>query len=908
MTTLLGRAQELAEIQALVSRAQTASGGSLLIRGEAGIGKSALIDAVAQTAEPAGFVVLRTAGAAAEASAPLAALQRLISPCLDRLQELDAPHRQTLEGALSIDDGGRPETFVVALAVLNLFSEAAARDPLLLVVEDAHWLDRETAEVVGFLARRLELEPILLLISTRNEPSSLDDARIDELDLASLDSETAETLLDEHAPELSTTHRGLVLELAQGNPLALIELPRSHLDLHAPRAISLSQRLERAFSERLSDLPPDTRVALLVAAVNDGGDLATTLAASGRLTVRAGSVAVFVPAETAKLVLLASDSISFRHPLVRAAIIAAATEAERRAAHTALAWAHNRDPDRSLWHQAAALSGPNSSVAARLVQAAHRADQRGAPALAAAELVRAAELTADDALRGKRLADAGFLYHQLGSADVAVELYRSALQHRLDEDYRTRVAFALEIHDTATWTGSDRADAIARVAEALVERGNGSAALDILNLYVMRLWWGKPSSKVRDAIVSVTERAAERRDDPLRLIILSHAQPLLLGRAVREEVARYEPDPSDPMTMRSLAFAAHAAFSPDIALRYANAAAEGFRAQGRHGMLLHAVMCRAYTAMNLGRPALALTAADEAERLARDVQWPLWILSAQAVAMNIDAERGDTDRAEALAKELETKLVPTGGPHLGMVQLGRGRGAVAQQRYEDGYFHLRRLVDHPDGSSHPFIALWGISDLIEASVMTGRHEEARHYLDLLERAAAGSAGTHLLAQLAYARPLLAADEDAATLFHAGLEYDLKPWAGYRARLLLAYGRWLRRQRRAAESRAPLRSARELFDGLGLTSLAETARRELRASGETSQRRIPNLRDQLTPQEFQIAQMAAQGLTNREIGASLYLSPRTIGGHLYRLFPKLNISARSQLRQALGEADGTPWEA
>ena len=908
MTNLLGRAQELAVIQARVSSAGRASGGSLLIRGEAGIGKSALIDAVAQTAAPAGFVVIRTAGAAAEASAPLAALQRLLSPCLDRLHELDPSHRQALEVALSLGDGGRPETFVIALAALNLFSERAARDPLLLVVDDAHWLDRETAEVVGFLARRLELEPILLLISTRNEPSALDGARIDELDLAGLDSDTSQKLLDEHAPDISAMHRGLVLDLAQGNPLALIELPRSRLDLHAPRAISLSLRLERAFSERLSDLPPDTRVALLVAAVNDGGDLPTTLAASERLAASSGSVAVFAPAETAKLVLLAGDSISFRHPLVRAAIIATASEAERRAAHTALAWAHDRDPDRSLWHEAAALSGPDSSVADRLVQAAHRADQRGAPALAAAELVRAAELTADDALRGKRLAHAGFLYHQLGSGEVAVELFRSALKHQLDEDYRTRVAFALEVGDTATWTGSDRASTIARVAEGLVEHGNGSAALDILDMYVMRLWWGKPSSEVRDAIVSVTERAAERRDDPLRLIILSHAQPLLLGRAVLEEVTRYEPDPSDPMTMRSLAFAAHAAFSPDIALRYANAATEGFRNQGRHGMLLHAVMCQAYTAMNLGRLALALTAADEAERLARDVQWPLWILSAQAVVMNIDAERGDNDRAEAIAQELETELAPTGGPHLGMVQLGRGRGAVAQQRYEDGYFHLRRLVDPADGSSHPFIALWGISDLIEACVMTGRREEANQYLDLLERAAAGSAGTHLLAQLAYARPLLAADEDAALVFQAGLEYDLKPWAGYRARLLLAYGRWLRRQRRVAESRAPLRVARELFDGLGLASLAETTRRELRASGETSKRRIPNLRDQLTPQELQIAQMAADGLTNREIGAKLYLSPRTVGGHLYRLFPKLSISARSQLRQALGESDSAAWEA
>jgi DNA-binding CsgD family transcriptional regulator len=269
----------------------------------------------------------------------------------------------------------------------------------------------------------------------------------------------------------------------------------------------------------------------------------------------------------------------------------------------------------------------------------------------------------------------------------------------------------------------------------------------------------------------------------------------------------------------------------------------------------------------------------------------------------VAAERGDAERAEALAAEAESFLLPMGAvPLLSIVQFVRGRGAVAHQRYEEGYFHLRRAFDPTDVGYQPLVGNWGLADLVESAFNTERPEEAAKYLEQLARLARTTDSSFLRAALAYARPLVAPDERAEELYQAALERDLGSWPCYRGRLLLAYGRWLRRRRRVAESRAPLRAAREMFDALGFRGLADAARSELRASGETSRTRGHDSRDQLTPQELQIAQMAAAGLTNREIGSKLYLSHRTVGSHLYRLFPKLGITSRSQLREALGHVD------
>jgi ATP/maltotriose-dependent transcriptional regulator MalT len=315
--------------------------------------------------------------------------------------------------------------------------------------------------------------------------------------------------------------------------------------------------------------------------------------------------------------------------------------------------------------------------------------------------------------------------------------------------------------------------------------------------------------------------------------------------------------------------------------------------------LAQALVSQAWAGMHLAREPLAAAAAGEASRLARETNQLRWAIAAELAQAAVAAERGDDDAAEAILRPAEAVLLPMGAnPILSLVQFARGRGAVVQQRYSEGLAHLARILDPADPAHHPFVGTWGLADLVEAAMHTGDTATAKTYLRQLESLAAQTAGPQLLAEAAYARPLVAEDEAAEALYQTALEQALTSWPGYRGRMLLWYGAWLRRQRRAAESRAPLRAARDCFDALGFAGLAEHARRELRAAGESSSNRAPEAWDQLTSQELQIARMAADGMSNREIAQQLYISHRTVGAHLHRIFPKLGITSRSQLHAAI----------
>jgi ATP/maltotriose-dependent transcriptional regulator MalT len=315
---------------------------------------------------------------------------------------------------------------------------------------------------------------------------------------------------------------------------------------------------------------------------------------------------------------------------------------------------------------------------------------------------------------------------------------------------------------------------------------------------------------------------------------------------------------------------------------------------------------QSWAAIHLAKEALAASAADEAARLARETGQMRWALAADLAKATIAGEHGDLETARALADQAEAELLPLGAqPLLSLVQFSRGRYAVAHQLYSNGFEHLRRILDPSDVAFHPFVGYWALADLIEAAAHADKPDEARQHLEELESVAAQTSAPYLRATVGYARPLLAPDSEAEALYQAALESDLSDWPCYRGRLLLAYGRWLRRQRRVAESRAPLRAARESFDALAFAGLAEIARQELRASGESSHERVPGASDLLSPQELQIAQLAAQGLSNREIGQRLFLSHRTVGAHLYRIFPKVGITSRTQLRDALDLGMASP---
>jgi ATP/maltotriose-dependent transcriptional regulator MalT len=381
------------------------------------------------------------------------------------------------------------------------------------------------------------------------------------------------------------------------------------------------------------------------------------------------------------------------------------------------------------------------------------------------------------------------------------------------------------------------------------------------------------------------------------LAILAYAAPIERGGFVIARLSTVASERGgDAEATRLLGSAAITVGAFELAAGFLAASVAGLRPQGRLSHLARALIQRAWTAIHLGNWNLAVQDLDEGKRLARETSQPRWEAAAQAEQAMLAALRGEPDRAESLAAEAQRTLLPIGASFmLAVVQSARGLAALGAGRHAEAYDHLQRMFDPADPAYHPFVHCWAIADLAEAATHSGHRDAAQALMEDLAIVAEQTPSPWFHTAMRYARPLLADDEQAEALFQAGLSVDMATWPFYRARLQLAYGAWLRRQRRVAESRAPLRAAREGFDALGAIPWGERARQELRASGETSRRRTPEAWDQLTPQELQIAQMAAEGLSNREIGQQLYLSHRTVGFHLSRIFPKLGITSRSELR-------------
>jgi DNA-binding CsgD family transcriptional regulator len=578
-----------------------------------------------------------------------------------------------------------------------------------------------------------------------------------------------------------------------------------------------------------------------------------------------------------------------------------ATLSVRQAAHQALAETCAADPERSVWHRAAELTGPDEEVAADLTAAAERTLRQGEPAWAAAALERAAQLTELASSRGHLLVRAAEIEFEIGRSDLARRHVAEAKALELGQGERTQLTFMLEACDQDSWSSADGLAALAELASEMTT-ANGQALKSLLAV-ALGCWWGNPTQETRDLVVAAVERLPVAEDDPARLAVLAWADPVKQGAYVIDRLSQLTPDATgDPVALHLVGAAASAVWAFDLALGFLTSAVDGLRVQGRFGLLAQALVSQSWAAIHLAKETLALSAADEAARLARETGQARWALAADLAIAVLAGERGDSEVAVALADRAEKELLPI-GPHamLSLVQFARGRDAIAHQRYSIGFDHLRRILDPRDIAYHPFVGAWALADLVEAAACSGNIDKARLYLEQLESLAAATSGPFLRATLSYARPLLSPDDKAEELYQAALSADLSDWPCYRGRLLLNYGRWLRHQRRGADSRAPLRAAWENLDALAFGGLAEAARQELRASGETSMPRTPDARDHLTPQELHIAQLAAKGLSNREIGRRLYLSHRTIGSHLYRLFPKLGISSRSELAGVLPTA-------
>jgi DNA-binding CsgD family transcriptional regulator len=903
---LYGREHELRVVADLVGGLAEGAGGMLVVCGEAGIGKSALLAAAASLAADSGVRVLSATGIQAEARLPFAGLHQLLRPVLPLAERLPPLQRAGLLSAFGMADAEPAGQFLIGLAALELISEAASATPVLLVVDDAQWLDEPSCAVLGFVAHRLAAEPAALLVAVRDGLASpFGDAGLPELRLAGLTEPAATALLDTRAPGLDLTLQHRLLAEAAGNPLALVELPKAvRPGLPAsrrlrPPLLPLTARLERAFAAQESGLPAATRAVLLAAAADDGGALPEVLATASALTGTTVTADALRPAIAAGLAEIDETGLRFRHPLMRSAIYQTASVSQRRAAHAALAGLLDRHPDRRAWHRAAAVLGPDEQVAADLEAAADRAERRGAVVVAVDAFRRAAQLSEDAPSRGRRLQRAALKAFDSGYPELGEDLLREAESLDLAADMRTWVAYARETFSGGAWSGATMVDSFVGLAERMRAAGHTGTAVDALLSIAMRCYWGNPSAQTRAAVIAAAEKLPVPDTDPGLLLILASADPVRLGALVNARVKDIRPDDTDPAGLYFAGVAAGTVWSWDRSLPLLEAGVNGLRRQGRLGLLVQALVTQAWAALHSSRIPAAMSAADEAVRLAPETGQGHWAHAARLVEALVAAASGNADAAAAMTQESESGYRAMGsGPNLGLVLFARGRGAVVNQRYAEGLAYLRRILDPADPAHHPYVGTWGLGDLVEAAAHVGDLDAARAYLDQLESLAATAAGTLLLAAAAYARPLVADGDDAEHLYQAALADGLANWPDYRARTLLRYGEWLRRQRRAAESRAPLREARDSFDALGLASLAERARLGLRAAGESSSRREPRPWDQLTPQELQIARMAADGMSNRDIGQELYISHRTVSAHLYRIFPKLGITSRSQLHAAI----------
>jgi DNA-binding CsgD family transcriptional regulator len=910
---LIGRSVELDRLGEAVDDVH-ALGRALLVSGEPGIGKSTLVDAVIRRACGRGYRLLQATGVESEEQLAFAGLERLLSPIMGAADALPGTQRKALGTALGLQDGPPPQVFLVGLAALNMVGEVASRQPVMIAVDDVQWLDGPTQEVLAFLARRLAADPVVMVAVIRTGHSSpLLLAGLEALTLKGLGDSSAREVLALVAGDLGDGERERILLQAMGNPLALVELPAAWRSAGTaiaelvPQLMPLSGRLERAFAARLSELPSLTRDALLVAAVDAEDDVPEILAATSTLSGCAVDGAVLEPAVEAGLLEFDLARLRFRHPLVKSGILQAESTTRRHQASAALADVLLNQPLRRTWYRAQATIGPDDEVADELEEAHAESLRRGSVTAAISALERAAQLTSSSAKRGHRLLLAAELGFGLGQADLVRRLLGNAAHHALSDLDVGRLEWLRELPDSTDLRSARRISELSELAGRAAAASDIDLALNLLVAAAVRCHWGWPASEVRDRVVTATESLAEFESDPRYVAAIAVAQPLLRGRRVAALLSRAAaaglPDPD------GLALYGMAAFAVGDQLRAADfltQAEAGCRVEGRFGLLTQVLALRSAVGNDLGEWREAATAADEARRLASETHQSTWRAGTLGTIARNHALRGDVPLAMNLAAELENTAGARGNTcSRASAVLARGFALLSADRHLEAFDALRRLFDPADPSCHERERMPGVMFLAEAAAHAGRHSEARRIVSCLEVEALEVPSPLLHNHLLYARAVLADDRDAEPLYHSALEHDLVRWPLLRARLELAYGSWLRRQRRASEARAPLRSAHATLEWIGADKPAERARSELRATGErmTGRARGPSRlswQETLTPQELHIAGLAAEGLSNREIAERLFMSHRTVGAHLHHIFPKLDITSRVQLAALFSE--------
>lgn len=908
---LAGRDSEGETLRELVSTLPL-GGTARILRGPVGVGKSALLALAGEEAEGRGTQVSRTGAVRAEMGLPWAGLHQILRPLLEQADGLARHHRAVLMSGFGGPDESRSDTFSIALATLELFAEAAKRTPVLILVDDAHWLDSETVRVLGFVGRRLAREPVGLLLAIRDGyPTDLPNFGFPEIDVRPLDEPSSEAVVAATAPEISGVLKARVMAEAAGNPLALVELstatPSDRPVFGRPQALPTSRRLRRAFADRFLDLPVPTRALLLLMSL----DRETTVNEALHSIALIGdgpppTARDLVPAIESGLVDQMNSRLWFRHPLTPVVIYEVSSSDDRQRAHAALATALADRPDRRAWHRAAAVTAPDERVAQDLESVAAGTANENRLEWRIDGLERAAELSVEPLLRNRRLVRAAELSLEHGDRRRTARLLGEIKPEGCDIQYTARAQLLRETLEGCVGADPRTADSLLARAAEVESSGPKGSALPFLRAAAVASWWGGLGPEVRSRISAAARVAAQSDDAPELLAILSMSDPDRALEAILAVSARTPPPLCDVETAFALGTALHYVGAFDRSAPYLREAIRALRDQARVWRLPEALALQAWNRIFVDNLNAASTAADEAVLLARDLRQPLWEAMSRIALSLVHALRGSTGDAESILRAAEGIAVPMRARAvLADAQFARAIIALADGSYDEAFEHLEQTLDPRDASHHYQRSAGRIGELAEAAVQAGRVDEARPLV-----ARWGDAGrferppvTRLEVGLLYARALLAADEDAEAGFEAALHEDLSSWPLYRARLQLHYGMWLRRRRRISQARMPLRAARDSLAALGATVWVERAQQELRASRER-QHCGPDARLELTEQELQIARMAARGLSNREIAQRLYISPRTVGSHLYRIYPKLGVASRLQLPLALDDREST----
>jgi DNA-binding CsgD family transcriptional regulator len=900
--TLTGRGPERALITGLLDDA-AARGATLVISGTPGIGKSALLEWAAAMAGD-GFQVLRAAGTAAEFGFPFAALHQIVRPILSHSIRLPRHRREALDVAFGKESDSPPDLFSVAMAALDLIAEAAARKPVLLLADDVHQMDPSSQQALAFVARRISSDRIVLLATHRDgEEGSLADPAFARIDLAPLDRASAAEIVDRAANVLDARTRTLILDVASGNPLALLELPRTVTaadDATDTDRLPLTRRLDRSFAARIGDLDATTRTALNLAALNDSDDIAEIIAAT-ELLVGTATPAVLDPATSAGLISLGGTAVRFEHPLIRSSIYQRLSPTAQQAGHNALARVLHGSPERALWHWAAAALHPDSALAAGLEQSADRSLQRGATSNAVYALERSAQLSVEPHDRRRRIFRAAALGYAAGRTAQADRL-RSSYRALIGDDAdRLRYEWLYELAGTDRG-GEQRVSVLVELADQAHAVNDDNLAIQFLRAAAERCWNFCPDRPVGKSVIAATDRLAVA-DAPARAALLAYGSPLESADDVLEIIAGVKTSDRGATTTYQLGHAAACVGAFDVSETLLTQAVDTLRSEGRLHTLGTALVLLSWSALRLGRWSTAVSAAEEGARLCAETDQPFWHACALAAHAAVAAQRGDF----AMANDLIQVAEQVASAHHfaaadAVILFARATTASGQGQYERAFAHLARLHDPSDSAHHPVHGLWSLASLAGAAAMCGETDAARRILTALRpdvRVTRSPAGQ---VNLTYARAVLASENEIETRLREAIRSDMATWPIERNRLLLTYGTWLRRRRRARESRDYLREARDGFERLGARPWAERAREELRAAGERSNLPVADAWDALSPQEIQIASMVIQGLTNREVGERLFISHRTVGSHLYRMFPKLGISSRSELLRLAAERE------